>query len=671
MTSEQLQSVRAERWRQVSNPVVTADDAKAWLDGVGFCLFLPRRTHFATPAPSFAEAVAGAPTDAPSPEAVETAMELLRRLTAQGSAIPLNLFAGKQPGTTGGAQMVVGLDAPDFVATREALPYIFSLIGGRNWKSGPGAKASPLMTEIWTLLNEKGALTAEEIAQALGREVTAAAVLRAVVELWNGLRVIPVYEGDVTRWELTQTRFEAELTASQKVAQTTALSALVSLYLEGALAASTEEIETFLSPLAARSRVREVVNGLQATRQLGLVSVAAQPLLHVAGALPEFAEPEPAKPEARPAFERRGPESEGRPPERRPREGREERKPFERREGRTAGRAAAAGFAGGFARGRSGPPRDRSGFGGGRSGDRTGPPRERTGFGDRGAGRGERSTRSGERREFGGKPFEKRERPPFRERSAGSFDRPRPPRDGERAGERGARPAGGARFGGEKKFGGPKKFGMSGKSGGARFGSRGSSSGGFERGKPEGKRPFFRERREEGGSRGERSGGRPPFRSDSRSEARSDSRSASRSGPRSEFRPRADSRSGERVGGRGFKSSGRPPFKSGGKPGFKGGAKPAFRRAEAGESRSSEFRPRVSGSGGSGKPYSKGGKSFSKPGKSYGKPGKSFGKPGSVRSGSGRTGSGRPGKPAGGQGRPGGVKAPFRKRKEEGSASGE
>ncbi len=137
-------------------------------------------------------------------------------------------------------------DQPDFLVTREALPYVFSLIGGRNWKSGPGAKASPLTLEIWKQVDGAGAQTAAEIQTALGREVTEAAILRGLVELWNGLRAIPVYDGETTRWELTQARFAEEMTASQKVAQTTALSALVAGYLESAIAASSDEIETFL-----------------------------------------------------------------------------------------------------------------------------------------------------------------------------------------------------------------------------------------------------------------------------------------------------------------------------------------------------------------------------------------------------------------------------------------
>ena len=52
------------------------------------------------------------------------------------------------------------------------------------------------------------------------------------------------------------------------MAQATALSALISLYLDTVIAATSDEIETFLSPLAPRSRIREVVSGLTTTRQL-------------------------------------------------------------------------------------------------------------------------------------------------------------------------------------------------------------------------------------------------------------------------------------------------------------------------------------------------------------------------------------------------------------------
>ena len=280
MTSEQLQTTRAERWRQASNPLLTLDDAATWVDSVGLCFFLPRRQQFLTPAPSFVEACMGTPSETPAREAIENAGSLMIRLAETGAILPLNLL---------GAFAV----QPDFLATREAFPYIFSLRGDRNWKTAPGGQTSPLVIEIWKLLDKEGSLTAVEIQSTLGRELTEAAVLRGLIELWSGLRVIPVLDGSSSvRWELIQLRFADALNAANKLSQTTALSALVSLYLESAIAASGEEIETFLSPLTSRSRVREVVHGLTATRQLATIPMGTQTMVHIAGSLPEFAEDE-------------------------------------------------------------------------------------------------------------------------------------------------------------------------------------------------------------------------------------------------------------------------------------------------------------------------------------------------------------------------------------------
>jgi hypothetical protein len=712
LTSEQLQHVRAERWRQASNPILTSDDAKAWIEGIGFCLFLPRRSHFAAPAPSFVEAVTGTPTELPSRDAIQTATELLHRLTANGDVIPLNLFSAAAGGVVS--------DQPDFLVTREALPYAFSLIGGRNWKSSPGQKATPLMTEVWTLLNGESAFSAQEIQSALGRELTEAAVLRALVELWNGLRVIPVYDGGTTRWELTQARFAAEMTASQKVAQATALSALASLYLESVVAASSEEIETFLSPLASRSRVREVVNGLSATRQIGMLSVAAQPLFHVAGMLPEFADEEPitAEPHAPvgPGGERSG---EGFV--RKPRPSREqysERKPFERGT-RPPGRSGRPSERSGhpddrrprpaFDRGRTGTPRERTGP----PRERSGPPRERTGFAARDTGRrfsaprsseagdrpyrrpedrrpGDRKPFGGERKPFGKKPFDKSARPSGSRPPSASrpYDRERPRTERPRTDR--PRPAAGAGSGDRP----PRKF-----SGARPWQDRGSA------GRPT-ERPF-RPRREEG-SGGERSGerrtgapggekrfggpkkfgapkkfggpkkfDRPKF-----GGAKSGERSSSGSRPYSRPGPRSDSRTGPRPPR--SSSAGRGEFSRGPKRETPGEKRPFFRerppKSADGESRprtfrssgdagpakrSGDWKPKSSSGGFSRKPSGGGyspkpsGGGYSKSGKpgfkSSGKPAfKSGGKPAYKKSGFGKSAKpfGKSTKPPGKGGKP-------------------
>lgn len=638
------------------NPLLTADEAREWLTGVGFCLYQPRRAQIAAPAASFVEAVMGAATEAPARETLEAATALLHRLTADGAAIPLNLL--------GAASAVGGSDVPDFLATRETLPYVFSLIGGRNWKSGPGAKASPLMTEVWTLLNTGGARTAQEIQTELGRELTEAAVLRALMELWNGLRVLPVYDGDGTRWELTQARFAAEMTASQKVAQATALSALVSLYLESSIAASTEDIESFLSPLSARSRVREVVNGLQATRQLGLVSVAAQPLLHIAGALPEFAE-EPEQAEAASAA-REGVESrprvEGRA-ERKPFERKPfEHKPFERKERKPFQREDRFAARGGEERPRrERGDQERGGFGR--------KPFERKPFERRGEGYGaeRREERGGERRPFrsdrpqregrsfggkkfgGGKSFGAK-RPFFRERSEGSeerkprtFDRER--REGDRP-QREGRSFGGKKFGGAKPFGAKRPF----------FRDRGE---GAEERKP---RTFDRERREgdrparrEGGWKPQ--GGKPGFKRDGE-------RSFQRQ-QRPEFR-REGERPARREGKPEFRREGRPDFKRASKPKFEGGERKRFERPSKPFGKPGKpFEKFSKGPAKGPKTFGKSGKSFSKDKPGFGKAG--FGKRGSSKPGFGKPGFGKSGtgKPGFGARKPGGFKPPARKRKSE------
>jgi 23S rRNA pseudouridine2605 synthase len=90
-------------------------------------------------------------------------------------------------------------------------------------------------------------------------------------------------------------RHREALTTASATGQVTALSLLVSMYLQSVYAASSDEIEIFLSPVASRSRVREAVRGLSATRQIHSLSMDAQTYHFLENGLPEFAElPAPA-----------------------------------------------------------------------------------------------------------------------------------------------------------------------------------------------------------------------------------------------------------------------------------------------------------------------------------------------------------------------------------------
>ncbi len=281
MTAEQLQSARLSAWRQAGNALLTAEDAAAWLREAGLTLFLPRTQQIAAPAGSFVEATLGAANSTPRPDAIENASGLLRRLLASGDVLALNLLG--IPG-----------DQPDFLASEDTLPFLYALRGDREWKRGPRGKSSPLVLEVWKLLDREGALSAEEIKDQLGRHLTEAAALRALTELWSTLRIEPVYaEAEGTRWQLLEANHEKAMIAGSAMAQGMALSALVSLYLQSAVAATGDEIEAFLSPVASRSRIREAVRGLTATRQLAIRHLGAHEHFDVEGSLPALTDPQP------------------------------------------------------------------------------------------------------------------------------------------------------------------------------------------------------------------------------------------------------------------------------------------------------------------------------------------------------------------------------------------
>ena len=281
MTSEQLEAARAERMRHNGLGTLTLEDARTWIEETGLCLFLPRRQFSSSIAPSFVEAIAGHSEAAPEPKHIAAAEDLLVRLENADIAVRLNLLG--QPG-----------EQPDFVVASWVLPYVYALRGDRDWRRNPqltGSRAvSPLAVQAYKLL-EAGDSTVAQLKQALGREVSEAAVIRAITELWQQLRIIPVISapGHAAKWQLLRNRYQKAIAEGASTSQVTAISVLASIYLQAVIASSMEEVELFLAPLTARSKVREVLRGLVATRQVHTISMGHAPHFYVAGTLPEFA----------------------------------------------------------------------------------------------------------------------------------------------------------------------------------------------------------------------------------------------------------------------------------------------------------------------------------------------------------------------------------------------
>jgi 23S rRNA pseudouridine2605 synthase len=283
LTAEQMEAARAERMRQNGRGQVTFEDARTWLEETGLCLFLPKKQFSSFIAPTFVEAVAGERNPAPPAKIVMLAEELLVRLEAENVAVRLNLQG--QPG-----------DQPDFVVAAWVLPYVYALRGDRDWRRSPqltgSRQVSPLAIQTYKLL-EQGDATIGQLRHQLGREVTESGVLRAIIELWQQLRIIPVVAtpGKPAQWQLLRHRFQRAIAEGASTSQVTAISVLASIYLQAVIAATMEEVELFLAPLTARSKVREVLRGLLATRQVHTIALGHAPHFYVAGTLPEFATP--------------------------------------------------------------------------------------------------------------------------------------------------------------------------------------------------------------------------------------------------------------------------------------------------------------------------------------------------------------------------------------------
>ena len=236
----QLEAARATAWKQMGEPLLTLEATRDWINERGLVLFAPRAAQLPAPAPSLVEATMGVAKAAPSFAETEVARSLVARLVGEGLALPLNLLG--VPG-----------DSPDFVVSAQVFSFVFTMRGDKAWKLPPSTtgavKVSPLGLKVYEVVTARGPVSAAEVAQELGREVTEAAILRSLTELWSQLRVIPLLsqgEGG-TLWELTSRRFTKAIKAGANAGQPTALSALISLYLAQVFAATEEEVTTFLS----------------------------------------------------------------------------------------------------------------------------------------------------------------------------------------------------------------------------------------------------------------------------------------------------------------------------------------------------------------------------------------------------------------------------------------
>ncbi|MGC2729838.1 MAG: hypothetical protein WA254_11610 [Candidatus Sulfotelmatobacter sp.] len=275
MTDQDLQQLRSEKWRLDGKPIRTIEEARAFVEAVGFCLMYPMRPTM--PVPTFIGAFVGSDNRLPTwqhaysdPRAL-AATELMVRLLRERAAYEANLFNENNA----------------FLVAASVFPYFYALVGERNPKlapkQGPRSPYSPLACDAFELIRRDGPISKPKLQEALGGSVSLAALDKALGELLAKLRITRVdYKpSEGSFWDLLYRWAPDAVREGVGLSVPEALSALLSKYLDCVIAAEQSELKAFFGNFVARSRVKEAVNALLAARELSFVHVSGRSMLQI------------------------------------------------------------------------------------------------------------------------------------------------------------------------------------------------------------------------------------------------------------------------------------------------------------------------------------------------------------------------------------------------------
>lgn len=280
MTSDELIQLRREKWRLNGNAVRTLEDARSFIESVGFCLMLPLNPPLL--APTFIGAWSGSDERLPTqrqaltdPRAID-ATELMVRLLRDKSAYEANPF-GENNG---------------FLLSASIFPYFYTLVGERNPRQAPkpGSRSpySQLACDAFQIIHRKGPISKLKLLEEIGKGISVPAIDKSLAELWSKLRITRVDydEREGASWDVLYRWAPDAVAEGVNSSVNAALSALLSKYLDCVIAADEQELESFFGKFVARSRVREATNALLATRELTFVHVGNRSLIQVTQAQP-------------------------------------------------------------------------------------------------------------------------------------------------------------------------------------------------------------------------------------------------------------------------------------------------------------------------------------------------------------------------------------------------
>jgi 23S rRNA pseudouridine2605 synthase len=269
-----LNQLRSDKWRLNGIPARTIEDARSFLESVGFCMMFPQRNTVL--APTFIGAWVGADENLPTwqhafadPRAQE-ATALMVRMLREHDAYEANLF-----------------NENALLIASSIFPYFYALSGDRNPKQppkpGPRSEYSQLAVDTFALIQRKGPISKQQMREDLGGSVSLVALDRALGELWSRLRITRVDYDNTggSSWDVLYRWSPEAVREGMEISVGEALSFLISKYLDCVIAADQQEIELFFGYFVPRSRVKDSVNLLLNARELSHVRVGNRLLVQI------------------------------------------------------------------------------------------------------------------------------------------------------------------------------------------------------------------------------------------------------------------------------------------------------------------------------------------------------------------------------------------------------
>lgn len=279
MTPDELMVLRRDKWRVNGNPVRTLEDARFFIESAGFCLLFSAGKVLV---PTFVGAWSGSDENLPSQREAykdaraQDATELMVRLLREKFAYEANLLDENNA----------------FLLAGSIFPYFYALVGERNPRQaprpGPRSPYSQLACDAFQIIQRKGPISKQRLLEELGKGISMPALDRALAELFSKLRITRVdyHQREGASWDVLYRWAPDAVNEGMNCSVSSALSALLSKYLDCLIAAEQSELESFFGHFVARSRVREAVNALLSAREFSFVPVGHRSLIQVTQSQP-------------------------------------------------------------------------------------------------------------------------------------------------------------------------------------------------------------------------------------------------------------------------------------------------------------------------------------------------------------------------------------------------